>query len=74
MFEHITVKATDKEAVLRFTDAAGTLGPTLHIPKRGTHDYAELWAPGGRLVGTTLEYTILGLLNAAVHGDTVLDD
>lgn len=72
-FEHATIKATPDEAIIRFAASDGTLGPTLHIKASFEgEDRFELWAPGGRLIGNASEFTLLGLLNAAVHGEDVL--
>ncbi len=72
-FDTATIKADGAEAVIRFSTADGELGPTLHI-KATAHgsDRFELWGVGGQLIGDHTEFTLLGLLNAAVHGAHVL--
>lgn len=71
-FDCATARADGTEAVIRFATPNGVAGPTLHIRTFDGGDRFELWAPGGKLIGDDQEFTLLGLLNAAVHGESVL--
>jgi hypothetical protein len=72
MYDCATVGASGIEAVIRFATPNGVAGPTLHIKSFHGGDRFELWAPGGKLIGDDQEFTLLGLINAAVHGESVL--